>query len=163
MLSITAGADIDDGVPSIPVSTAIFIGGPAASGKTTIARLIARKRGLRWYSTDAHGWSHRDRAIARGLHDENDPSPGDFDRGPFIQEDLDQLTAASPTAGTVIEGALLTPHNGQIDSSSRETERTFDCECGLTDCTRTVQLRPVDAIQLCNQPPGAIQAEPHIP
>ena len=94
---------------SDPFSVTVFIGGPAASGKTTVARLLARKRGLRCYSTDAHGWSHRDRAIARGLHDPNDPSPGDFDRGPFIEEDLDHLRAAAPAAGTVVEGALITP------------------------------------------------------
>ena len=257
-------------------SPSIMIGGPAASGKTTIARLVARKHGLRWYSTDAHGWSHRARAVDRGLHDEDDPSPGNFDRGPLIQEDLDQLIAATPTAGTVVEGALITPDfapmarsiwlmpspeeqrrrltqrsgnaavhqgllhgyqlindqlagtqaiiidvdgqtvaqtlaavetalapairelpagqtasdrqqlirygnrsladqlrvsldNGLLDPSSRDSERPFDCdserlfdcECGESNCTRTVQLRPIDAIHLASQTPGAIRAERH--
>jgi ribose 1,5-bisphosphokinase PhnN len=44
----------------------LWIGGPSSSGKTTIARALARRYGLRLYSSDTRTWEHRDRAIARG-------------------------------------------------------------------------------------------------
>ena len=44
----------------------VWLGGPPGAGKTTVDRLIARRRGLRWYNADAHTWEHRDRAIAEG-------------------------------------------------------------------------------------------------
>lgn len=94
-----------------------MIGGPAASGKTTIARLLARKRGLRWYSTDVHGWHHRARAVAQGLHDEHDPAPGNFDRGPLIATDLNELAHTAPSAGTIVEGALITPDFAPLSRS----------------------------------------------
>lgn len=104
-------------MPSDAFSTAVLIGGPAASGKTTIARLLARQRGLRWYGTDAHGWSHRARAVAQGLHDEDDPTPGTFDRAPLINADLGELASTTPPAGTVVEGALITPEFAPLSRS----------------------------------------------
>lgn len=50
-------------------TSALWIGGPPGSGKTTVARSIARRYGLRWYSADAHTWEHRDRAIEAGNPD----------------------------------------------------------------------------------------------
>ena len=44
----------------------LWIGGPPASGKTTIATRIARRHGLRWYGADTQTWAHRDRAIREG-------------------------------------------------------------------------------------------------
>lgn len=44
----------------------LWIGGRSGSGKSTVARLLARRHGLRWYSCDTRTWDHRDRAIAAG-------------------------------------------------------------------------------------------------
>jgi len=44
----------------------LWVGGPPRSGKSTIARRIARRHGLRWYNADAQTWEHRDRALASG-------------------------------------------------------------------------------------------------
>ena len=44
----------------------LWIGGPPASGKTTIATRLARRHGLRLYRADTRTWLHRDRAIAAG-------------------------------------------------------------------------------------------------
>lgn len=44
----------------------LWIGGRSGAGKSTVARLLARRHGLRWYSCDTRTWEHRDRAIAAG-------------------------------------------------------------------------------------------------
>lgn len=49
-----------------PLRHVLWIGGPSDSGKTTIARALARRHGLRLYSSDTRTWEHRDRAIAQG-------------------------------------------------------------------------------------------------
>lgn len=44
----------------------LWIGGPQAAGKTTIATRLARRFGLRLYSADTRTWVHRDRALREG-------------------------------------------------------------------------------------------------
>jgi hypothetical protein len=44
----------------------LWLGGPPASGKTTIATRLASRYGLRLYSADTRTWLHRDRALAAG-------------------------------------------------------------------------------------------------
>lgn len=53
----------------------VWIGGPSGVGKSTIARLLARRHGLRWYSGDTMTWDHRDRALRA-----NDPDALRFER-----------------------------------------------------------------------------------
>jgi hypothetical protein len=45
----------------------LWIGGSPRSGKTTIARRLARRYGLRLYSADTQTWAHRDRALEAGI------------------------------------------------------------------------------------------------
>ncbi|MFG1620516.1 hypothetical protein [Kribbella sp. NPDC049227] len=82
-----------------------WIGGPAAAGKTTVSRLLARKHGFLWYSVDAHAFTHEQRAAAAGLH-VMDTGPGDFDRRPMILEDIHALPVDT---SVVVEGAFVTP------------------------------------------------------
>lgn len=86
------------------LSHVLWIGGPAAAGKTTVSRLLARRHGLRRYSVDEHMWQYRDRAAAAGVP-LPDEGPGDFDHGPMICEDLRSL----PSPLVVVEGALVRP------------------------------------------------------
>jgi hypothetical protein len=82
-----------------------WVGGPAAAGKTTVSRLIARKHGFLWYSGDAYAFAHEKRAAATGLHVLG-TGPGDFDRKPMIMEDIQSLPTAT---SVVVEGAFVTP------------------------------------------------------
>lgn len=88
------------------LSNTLWIGGPAGAGKTTVARLLARRHGLRLYSSDTRTWEHRDRAIAAGVElPERGPGSG-YDRGPMIIDDLRAL----PSAPLIVaEGGPVTP------------------------------------------------------
>jgi hypothetical protein len=107
-----------------PLPNVLWIGGPPRSGKTTIARRLARRHGLRWYNADARTWEHRDRALAAGnaeAHRFETMTPEErwrstpaeqlklslhAERGPMIVEDLRRLPA-SPL--TVAEGSTVSP------------------------------------------------------
>jgi hypothetical protein len=45
----------------------LLIGGPPGAGKTSVARRLARRHGLRLYGADSRTWEHRDRALAAGV------------------------------------------------------------------------------------------------
>jgi hypothetical protein len=83
----------------------LWVGGPAAAGKTTVSRLLAREYGFLWYSVDAYAFAHEKRAAAAGLHVMG-TGPGDFDRRPMIMEDIQLL---SVDTSVVVEGAFVTP------------------------------------------------------
>ncbi|MFI5733108.1 hypothetical protein ACIA49_23535 [Kribbella sp. NPDC051587] len=85
--------------------TILWLGGPAAAGKTTVALLLAQKHGLHYYSLDAHARPHEERAAAAGLHVLG-TGPGDFDRKPMIMDDLEALRAG---VVVLVEGAAITP------------------------------------------------------
>lgn len=102
----------------------VWLGGPPGAGKTSVARLLARRHGLRWYNADAHTWEHRARAVAAGHADavrweemsrtERWTRPPaellamslHHDRGRMIADDLRALPAAPLT---IAEGTPVTP------------------------------------------------------
>ena len=109
--------------PGLP--NVLWIGGAPRSGKTTIAKRIARFHGLRWYNADAHTWEHRDRALAAGnaaalRWEAMTPeerwvrsTPAEqlelslhAERGPMVVDDLRRLPR-SPL--TVAEGSPVSP------------------------------------------------------
>jgi cytidylate kinase len=51
------------------LSQVLWIGGPSASGKSTVARRVARRNGLRWYSCDTRTWVLRLRDRGYDPHD----------------------------------------------------------------------------------------------
>ncbi|GAB3427543.1 P-loop nucleotide/nucleoside kinase family protein [Flindersiella endophytica] len=98
------------------LSNVLWIGGPAGAGKTTVARLLARRHGLRWYNSDARTWIHRDRALAAGVAlPPRGPGQAFYDRRPMILSDLRELPAAPLV---VAEGGQMTPAMASLGGSA---------------------------------------------
>ena len=106
---------------------ALLVGGVPRAGKTTIARAIARRHGLRLYSADTRTWEHRDRALAAGSEaaarfealgpdadvpdDERLAMSLHAERGPMV---LDDLRALGSAPLVIAEGTVL-PASGVGD------------------------------------------------
>ncbi|MEQ7128526.1 hypothetical protein ABN034_28880 [Actinopolymorpha sp. B11F2] len=98
------------------LSNVLWIGGPAGAGKTTAARHLARRHGLRRYSSDTQTWVHRDRAVAAGVElPARGPGAEYYDRRPMIIDDLRSLPAAPLI---VAEGGPITPAMVQPESQA---------------------------------------------
>ena len=126
---------------------ALWLGGASGSGKTTIAKRITRRHGLRWYNADAHTWEHRDRALADGHpgavrweamtpHERWVSTPAemlelsiDRERWPMIAEDVADLPRAPLVLaeGTTVLPALVA--------------------AGIADRSRAVWLVPTEELQ----------------
>jgi hypothetical protein len=121
----------------------LWIGGPTGAGKTTVARRLVQRWGLRLYSADTRTWVHRDRALAAGVDAaiwfESTPSAERAtasleqrrtlllrdERAPMVLDDVLSL----PTAPLVVaEGDVIAPN--------------------LVDPARAVWLDPVVSFQL---------------
>lgn len=50
-----------------PSPGVLWLGGVPGAGKSTVARIIARRWGLRWYRSDTYTWAHRERAARAGV------------------------------------------------------------------------------------------------
>jgi hypothetical protein len=88
------------------LSNVLWIGGPAGAGKTTVARQLARRHGLRWYNSDTKTWEHRDRALAAGIRlPDRGPGLRHYDRKPMIIDDLRSL----PASPLIVADGPLTP------------------------------------------------------
>jgi len=103
----------------------VWIGGPTGAGKTTVARRLAQRWGLRLYSADTRTWAHRDGALAAGVEAaiwfESTP-PADRaaasieqrrtlllrdERAPMVLDDVRSLPAAPLV---VAEGDVIAPN-----------------------------------------------------
>jgi hypothetical protein len=108
------------------VAQALWIGGPPASGKTTVATRLARRHGLRLYSADTRTWEHRDRALAAGnatarrwesltpIERWEHSTPVEMlemslhrERGQMV---LDDLAALPPAPMVIADGSALPAH-----------------------------------------------------
>ncbi len=106
----------------------IWIGGPPGAGKTTLASRLARRHGLRLYSTDTRTWAHRARALSSGsaaarrweeLRPRNDFSACNdeellamslhYERGPMALADVRALPSHPPV---IAEGSIV-PHTAR--------------------------------------------------
>ncbi len=122
----------------------VWIGGPPGAGKTTVARRLARRHGLRLYSADTRTWAHRDRALAAGsaparrwesltpaerwegrTPDELLAMSLHRERGAMVADDLHALPASPLVVaeGTALPAALADPSRAVWLLPSAELQR----------------------------------------
>jgi hypothetical protein len=133
----------------------IWIGGGTGSGKSTAARALAVKHGLRRFPIDAFWYAYD----ARWAHPRKSPDEQWLDTPPEVQAAefeetsrrmmgfaLDDL-AVLPDVPTVVEGPQILPDlvpSGEQAVSPEAPQRDggypFACECGRRGCDELVQL-----------------------
>lgn len=108
----------------------LWIGGTPGAGKTALASRLARRHGLRLYSSDTRTWAHVDRGLAAGIdaarlwHELPPTARWDapdaelvkrslhHERAPMVADDIRAL----PDAPLVVaEGTVLSPSLGDPD------------------------------------------------
>jgi hypothetical protein len=160
-------------VPVQSLAHVLLIGGPPATGKTTVATHLARRHGLRWYCADTRTWEHRDRALAAGVpgaqrwemrtpRERTEVASSDEllamslhrERGPMVVDDLRALPRSPSTVaeGSVVPAAAVSA--GIADASravwllpTREFQEARLAERGSSDHVRQVFTLFADVIR----------------
>lgn len=110
---------------TIGVDHAIWIGGATGAGKTTVARRLAQRWGLRIYASDNWTWIHRDRAVAAGVEaaiqfetltpDERAAASSEERKAMWLGDEraamvIDDVRELAPSPLVVAEGGVISPH-----------------------------------------------------
>jgi hypothetical protein len=142
----------------------VWVGGAPAAGKSTVARALARRYGLRLYAADTRTWVHRDRALARGIlaaRAFETLSPLERwqrptaelvamslhrERGPMVLDDLAALPDRPLVVaeGTTLPASAADPTKPWAAGDTDAMELQLVCECGDPGCERLVLRRIAD-------------------
>jgi gluconate kinase len=112
--------------PRDELPNVLWVGGVAGAGKTTVARRIARRYGLRRYNPDTQTWNHLARALAKGnpaAQKFADMTPTEraaaipneihYDREPMVIDDLRSLPTNPLTLAELIPPERVATSIGQ--------------------------------------------------
>ena len=127
----------------------MWIGGPSGGGKTTIAKRLARRHGLRWYNADAHTWEHRDRAVAAGIPaavrwESMTPQERLVDASP---EDMVAMSLHAERGPMVVDDVRALPRSPMIVAEGTTVPAAV-VGSGTADRSRAVWLLPTREFQL---------------
>ena len=130
----------------------MWIGGPPGGGKTTIAKRLARRYGLRWYNADAHTWEHRDRAVAAGVAaairwESLTPKERLVDASP---EDMVAMTLHAERARMVVDDVRALPQSPMIVAEGSTVPASV-VSAGVAAPSRSIWLLPTRELQLAQR------------